>query len=84
MKREELLIELFPNVAQPYLKNKKELEIYEAMAEIKRQQAIEAEERRAKYLSMSPEERQARLLKGLENYNSGLGGKQSQPERGIM
>ncbi|MGE5457570.1 MAG: hypothetical protein ACM3RX_04385, partial [Methanococcaceae archaeon] len=67
--KEELLIELFPNVAQPYLKNKKEREIYEAMDEIKRQKAEEAEERRARYLSMSPEERQARLLKGLENYN---------------
>jgi hypothetical protein len=67
--KEELLIELFPNVAQPYLKNKKEREIYNAMDEIRRQKAQEAEERRAKYLAMSPEERQNRLMKGLENYN---------------
>lgn len=67
--KEELLIELFPNVAQPYLKNKKEREIMDIREEIKRQKALEAEEKRAKYLRMSPEERQERLLKGLENYN---------------
>lgn len=69
--KEELLIELFPNVAQPYLKNKKEREITEIKAEIKRQMAIEAEEKRAKYLNMSAEEKKERLLKGLENYNWG-------------
>jgi len=69
--KEELLIELFPNVAQPYLKDKKEREIMEIKAEVKRQMALEAEERRAKYLNMSPEEKQQRLLKGLENYNWG-------------
>jgi len=69
--KEELLIELFPNVAQPYLKNKKETEIMEIRAEITRQKALEAEEKRAKYLRMTSEEKQARLLKGLENYNWG-------------
>ncbi len=69
--KEELLIEFFPNVAQPYLKNKKEREIMEIRAEVKRQMAFEAEERRAKYLIMTPEEKQERLLKGLENYNWG-------------
>ncbi len=69
--KEELLMELFPNVAQPYLKNKKEREIMEIKAEVKRQMALEAEEKRAKYLSMTPEEKQERLLKGLENYNWG-------------
>jgi pyruvate/oxaloacetate carboxyltransferase len=69
--KEELLIELFPNVAQPYLKDKKEREIMEIRAEVKRQMAFEAEERRAKYLSMTPEEKKERLLKGLENYNWG-------------
>jgi pyruvate/oxaloacetate carboxyltransferase len=69
--KEELLIELFPNVAQPYLKDKKEREIMEIKAEVKRQMALEAEERRAKYLGMTPEEKQERLLKGLENYNWG-------------
>jgi pyruvate/oxaloacetate carboxyltransferase len=69
--KEELLMELFPNVAQPYLKNKKEREIMEIKVEVKRQMALEAEEKRAKYLSMTPEEKQERLLKGLENYNWG-------------
>jgi pyruvate/oxaloacetate carboxyltransferase len=69
--KEELLIELFPNVAQPYLKDKKEREIMEIRAEVKRQIAFEAEERRAKYLSMTPEEKKERILKGLENYNWG-------------
>ena len=67
--KEELLIELFPNVAQSYLKNRKEREIQEIRAEITRQKALEAEERRAKYQNMSAEEKQERLLKGLENYN---------------
>lgn len=69
--KEELLIELFPNVAQPYLKNRKEREIMEIKTEVKRQMALEAEDRRAKYLSLNPEEKQERLLKGLENYNWG-------------
>ena len=76
--KEELLIELFPNVAQPYLKNKKEREITEIKAEIKRQMALEAEEKRAKYLNMTAEEKKERLLKGLENYN--WGSLESNPE----
>ena len=69
--KEELLMELFPTVAQTYLKNKKEQEIIEIRREIAYEKAREMEKLRAVYLEMSEEEKQARLLKGLENYNWG-------------
>jgi len=67
--KEELLMELFPTVAQTYLKNKKEKELIEIRQEIADQKAAEAERQRAVYLNMTPEEKQERLLIGLENYN---------------
>ena len=69
--KEELLMELFPTVAQTYLKNRKEHEMTEIRREIANQKAEEAEKQRAVYLNMSAEEKQARLLRGLENYNWG-------------
>lgn len=67
--KEELLIELFPAVASPYLKNKKEQIIMQIRDEIAREKADEAEKQRAVYLNMSEEEKMKRLLKGLEYYN---------------
>jgi pyruvate/oxaloacetate carboxyltransferase len=67
--KEELLMELFPTVAQTYLKNKKEKELMEIRQEIADQKAAEAERQRAVYLNMTAEEKQERLLIGLENYN---------------
>jgi pyruvate/oxaloacetate carboxyltransferase len=69
--KEELLMELFPTVAQTFLKNKKEQEMVEIRREIACQKAAEIEKQRAVYQNMSAEEKQKRLLKGLENYNWG-------------
>ena len=69
--KEELLMELFPTVAQTFLKNKKEQEMMEIRAEIACHKAAEIEKQRAVYQNMSIEEKQKRLLKGLENYNWG-------------
>ena len=64
-------MELFPTVAQTFLKNKKEQEMVEIRREIACQKAAEIEKQRAVYQNMSAEEKQKRLLKGLENYNWG-------------
>jgi pyruvate/oxaloacetate carboxyltransferase len=69
--KEELLMELFPTVAQTYLKNKKEKELREIWQEIADKKAAEAEKQRAVYLNMSAEQKQQRLMKGLENYYLG-------------
>lgn len=69
--KEELLLELFPNVARPYLQNKKEQEIREIQDEIAIEKARLADERRAKYQSLTAEEKERRLMEGLQNYNWG-------------
>ncbi len=69
--KEELLLELFPNVARTYLSARKEQEIQIITEEIAAETARRAEERRQKYLSMSEEERYKRLMEGLSNYNWG-------------
>lgn len=66
--REELLLELFPQVAEKYLKDKV-LAKYEA----DRQKRLEAEkqkvlEEKRKYEAMTEQEKLQRLLDGLENY----------------
>jgi len=67
--KEELLLELFPNVADKFLHDKVE-RIYGAKikeSELKKQRAYEAE--RQKYLSLSAEEKQSRLVDGLYHWN---------------
>lgn len=66
--KEELLMELFPTVAQTYLKNKKEQELMEIRQEILNKKAAEAEKQRAIYLNMTADEKEQRLLSGLRNY----------------
>ncbi len=66
--KEELLLELFPTVAEKYLKDK-----VVAMHEANRQKRIEEErqailEEKRKYDSMTEQEKLQRLLDGLENY----------------
>ncbi|MGD9978621.1 MAG: carboxylase [Bacteroidales bacterium] len=66
--KEELLLELFPQVAEKYLKDKV-LAKYEA----NRQKLLEAEkqkvlEEKRKYEAMTEQEKLQRLLDGLENY----------------
>jgi len=67
--KEELLLELFPTVANKFLQDKID-GIYGAKLmemEIEKQQAYEAE--RQKYLTLSDEEKQERLIEGLYNWN---------------
>ena len=67
--KEELLLELFPNVADKFLHDKVE-RIYGAKlkeSELKKQRAYEAE--RQKYLNLSNEEKEARLVEGLYHWN---------------
>lgn len=66
--KEELLLELFPNVANKFLFDKVE-RIYGQRIkeeEMEKLRAFEAE--REKYLSLSDEEKEARLLEGLYHY----------------
>lgn len=68
--KEELLLELFPQVATKYLTDK-----IVAKHEAIRQQKIEAErealaQERNKYTSLTDEEKRSILLKGLEDFNN--------------
>ena len=73
--KEQLLLELFPNVAEDFLKkrieqeylkeNEKKLKELE-LKEQKKREAIQKE--KEKYAKMTPEEKQQRLLFGLYNY----------------
>jgi len=67
--KEELLLELFPNVADKFLHDKVE-RLYGAKikeSELKKQRAYEAE--RQKYLNLSNQEKEARLVEGLYHWN---------------
>jgi pyruvate/oxaloacetate carboxyltransferase len=67
--KEELLLELFPTVATKFLQDKVD-RIYGTLlkeTELEKQRAYEAE--RQKYLDLSTEEKQARLVEGLYNWN---------------
>ena len=66
--KEELLLELFPNVANDFLKNRAE-QIYMAkIHQIEEEKRRKLEAEKAAYEKLSPEEKQQRLLKGLYNY----------------
>lgn len=62
---EELLLELFPNVARSFLTNRKENEV----AELKRQIAFEmnaiSEEKRKEFMNLSDEQKAERIIEGL-------------------
>lgn len=63
--KEELLLELFPNVADKFLFDKVE-RVYGSRikeSEVQKQKAYEAE--RQKYLNLTPAEKEARLVEGL-------------------
>jgi pyruvate/oxaloacetate carboxyltransferase len=67
--KEELLLELFPTVATKFLQDKID-SIYGSRlreTELEKQRVYEAE--RQKYLDLSDEEKQARLIEGLYNWN---------------
>ncbi|NMD15376.1 MAG: carboxylase [Bacteroidales bacterium] len=66
--KEELLLELFPNVAADFLKNRVE-QIYMAkIHQIEEEKHRKLEEEKAAYEKLTPEEKRQRLLNGLYNY----------------
>jgi len=66
--KEELLLELFPSVAEPYLKRKKE-NIYKNKTNHKlEEERKKYEEAKRVFNSLSPEEKEKRLMDGLYNY----------------
>ncbi|MCK5823673.1 MAG: carboxylase [Bacteroidales bacterium] len=69
--KEKLLLELFPSVAKNFLRNKKEEEVREVKKQIIEEQIKLQKERRERYLKLTPEEKEKRLIKGLYNYNWG-------------
>jgi pyruvate/oxaloacetate carboxyltransferase len=66
---EELLLELFPNVARNYLTNRKETEVAELKRQIEFELNAYSEEKRKEFLNLSNEEKAARILDGLMNNN---------------
>lgn len=67
--KEELLLELFPNVANKFLHDKVE-RIYGEKIKAEEQKKIDAfDAERQKYLSLSDEEKEARLVEGLYHWN---------------
>ena len=66
--KEMLLLELFPTVALPYLKNLRAEAFYNEQAEIEEEKQREAAERRAAFDGMSAEEKEEKVLKALYNF----------------
>ncbi|MDD3875058.1 MAG: carboxylase [Bacteroidales bacterium] len=66
--KEELLLELFPAVAEPFLKKRKEDDYYTKINEEKERNQRKYEEARKAFQNLSPEEKEKRLMDGLYNY----------------
>lgn len=66
--KEMLLLELFPTVALPYLKNLRAETFYNEQAEIEEQKQKEAAERRAAFDGMTAEQKEEKVLKALYNF----------------
>jgi len=69
---EELLLELFPNVARNFLTNRKETETAELKRQIESELNAHSEEKRKEFLNLSNEEKAARILDGLMHNNLDL------------
>ncbi len=67
--KEELLLELFPSVANNFLRNKIDEKYTFEINTIEEERRRQYEEDKAKYENMSNEEKEKRLMKGLYNYN---------------
>jgi pyruvate/oxaloacetate carboxyltransferase len=67
--KEELLLELFPSVANNFLRNKIEEKYNAEINKIEEERRSKYEEDKATYENMSKEEKEKRLMKGLYNYN---------------
>jgi len=66
--KEELLLELFPAVAGPYLKTKKEKAYLKKIQDKKEAERKAYEEAKREFDCLSPEEKEKRLMDGLYNY----------------
>lgn len=66
--KEQLLLELFPSVANDYLKRRMEDTYMAEIHKIEEEKQRKIEEEKEKYRKLTPEEKQKRLLEGLYNY----------------
>jgi oxaloacetate decarboxylase alpha subunit/pyruvate carboxylase subunit B len=66
--KEELLLELFPNVAVKFLNDRAQRAISEQRLAEQREKQRKYEEAQAQFLAMTPEEKYNRLLKGIALY----------------
>jgi pyruvate/oxaloacetate carboxyltransferase len=66
--KEELLLELFPNVATKFLTDRIQRTLMEKKLAVAREEQRLHEEAQAQFLAMTPEEKYDRLLKGLAMY----------------
>lgn len=66
--RDELLLELFPNVAYEYLKKETEEKYMHEIHAIEQEKRRKWEEEKQKYDNLTNEEKEKRLLQGLYNY----------------
>ncbi|MFO7998648.1 MAG: carboxylase [Bacteroidales bacterium] len=66
--KEELLLELFPAVANGFLRNRIEERFNAEINKIEEEKRRKYNEARAEYENLSPEEKKKRLLEGLYNY----------------
>lgn len=67
--KEELLLELFPQVATNYLKGKIEQRYMDEIHKIEEEKQRKIDEEKRLYESLTPEEKEERLLKGLYRYH---------------
>ncbi len=77
--KEELLLELFPNVANDFLRIRVEQNYLDQIHQIEAQKMQKFEEEKAAYQNLSDEEKQKRLLDGLYNYHWTSGGDEDVP-----
>ncbi len=73
--KEELLLELFPSVANKYLKDKIENNYLAEIHKVEEEKQRKIDEEKAKYANLTPEEKEQRLMHGLYNYNWNTYGK---------
>lgn len=66
--KEELLLELFPTVAKPYLQKKKEEVYNKRIEEEKEAERKKYEAAKKEFEKLSPQEKEKRLMDGLYNY----------------
>lgn len=66
--KEELLLELFPSVANNFLSNRIETRYHAEVSRIEEERRMKYEEEKATYENLSDEEKKKRLIEGLYSY----------------